>query len=225
MDMIENHFEQMALSATSIAELPFPPPKMFTNALLQPHDITALIRDTEVHERALFTAAVPESSSRKSIAPGTVQSDSLANLKPNTAVGRILGSDLQRRIRRSERARGDADVELLLEGAEKLCAAYPIPGVLGRIEAMRVRHEKLASSIATYEKKIAEQASELQMHSNNKTDLDEDLIASVVPASSSTPAVLSLEEEEAQLRELEQKKQGLEDRVTGLDRDLGGLRS
>ena len=37
----------------------FPPPKIFTNALLQPHDITALIRDTEAHERALFSVPPP----------------------------------------------------------------------------------------------------------------------------------------------------------------------
>ena len=32
-----------------------------------------------------------------------------------------------------------------------------------------------------------------------------------------------LEVEEAEIRELERKKKGLEDRVTGMERDLGGL--
>lgn len=37
----------------------FPPPKIFTNALLSNHDITSLIRDTEAHERALFSVPPP----------------------------------------------------------------------------------------------------------------------------------------------------------------------
>lgn len=204
----------------------FPAPKIFTNALLQPHDITALIRDTEIHERALFTATAPEPSARKSMAPGAGQGgDQLASLKPHTAVGRILGSELQRRIRRSERAKGDADVELLLEGAEKLCAAYPIPGVLERIQAMRIRHEKLASSIALYEGKLADQAEELQRHSQHRPEIEEQaLMTTPAPLEEAQRPLLSLEEEEAELRQLEQKKRGLEDRVTGLERDLGGLR-
>ena len=177
-----------------------------------------------MHERALFTAAAPEPTARKSIAPGAIQGDNLANLKSNSAVGRILGSDLQRRIRRSQRSKGDADVELLLEGAEKLCAAYPIPGVLDRILAMRNRHEKLATSISIYEERLAGQADELQRYSNNDAEFDGDAIASIPPVVESAPAAMSLEEEEAELRQLEQKKQGLEARVTGLDRDLGGLR-
>ena len=37
----------------------FPPPKVFTNALLYNEDITGLIRDTETHERALFSVPAP----------------------------------------------------------------------------------------------------------------------------------------------------------------------
>lgn len=37
----------------------FPPPKVFTNALLYNDDITSLIRDTEAHERALFSVPAP----------------------------------------------------------------------------------------------------------------------------------------------------------------------
>ncbi|KAM3499280.1 hypothetical protein MY10362_007452 [Beauveria mimosiformis] len=39
--------------------LSFPPPKIFTNALLSAPDITSLIRDTEPHERALFSVPPP----------------------------------------------------------------------------------------------------------------------------------------------------------------------
>ena len=40
-------------------EISFPAPKIFTNALLSSHDITSLIRDTEAHERALFSVPPP----------------------------------------------------------------------------------------------------------------------------------------------------------------------
>ncbi|EAQ83217.1 hypothetical protein CHGG_09621 [Chaetomium globosum CBS 148.51] len=40
----------------------FPPPKIFTNALLSNPDITSLIRDTEAHERALFFRPRPAPS-------------------------------------------------------------------------------------------------------------------------------------------------------------------
>ena len=112
--------------------LRFPPPRIFTNALLNCSDITNLIRDTEAHERALFTAVEPESASlrppsRKSTFYDSIKSGSTAYSGPKskTAVGRILGGDLLERIRQSEkmerRDRKDVDVEALLKGAEKLC--------------------------------------------------------------------------------------------------------
>jgi hypothetical protein len=104
---------------------------MFSNALLQPHDITALIRDTETHERALFKAAPPAPGSfepsRKTnwydnsdLVKGT---NAFPGLKSNTAVGRILGGDVLDRIQRSERTvgkDGDVDIDALLNGAERL---------------------------------------------------------------------------------------------------------
>ena len=153
MNMIENHVEQIALSATTIADLPlvilkllycsiltevsFPRPKIFTNALLRQHDITTLIRDTEAHERALFTVTPHdpvsfEARTRKSGFynangdPLDVNGPALAGLKPTSAVGKILGGDLAAQIRRGGRSlakknKGDIDVETLLSGAEKLC--------------------------------------------------------------------------------------------------------
>lgn len=111
----------------------FPPPKIFTNALLHPHDITALIRDTEAHERALFRVAPPEPGSyepiphtRKSMFPaGDNLKGGYAGIKPNTAVGRILGGEFMEKVRKGDRAsegkeKADVDVEMLLDGAEKL---------------------------------------------------------------------------------------------------------
>jgi len=119
----------------------FPPAKIFTNALLHPHDITTLIRDTEAHERALFTIAPPESGSFEPSStckstifrPDNIHGEDAGNnagtyrgLRPTTAVGRILGGDMMDQIRKgttaSGRDRTEADVDLLLTGAEKLCS-------------------------------------------------------------------------------------------------------
>ena len=102
--------------------------------MLHPHDITALIRDTEAHERALFTFVPPEaasfeSKSRKSLYPNDGEQRAQAKphfgLKSTTAVGRILGRAIVENIRRRDRdgegGKHELDVEALLRGAEKLC--------------------------------------------------------------------------------------------------------
>ena len=126
------------------------------NALLHPHDITALIRDTEAHERALFS--VPSSAPISRVqdqASGTNKSNTTFNLnggvngiaggganavrapRRNTAVAAVLGGDLVEKIRRgggggagtglgyrsyNGHNSGEIDVDVLLEGAEKLCS-------------------------------------------------------------------------------------------------------
>lgn len=150
--LLSSHFEQMAACASSIASLPFPRPKQFTNALLAPHDITALIRDTEAHERALFSLAPPPVPSKSQIhqfsstlaAPAhqtshqsrsALHQSSARQPRRHTAVAAVLGGDLYRHTRNGldatsanpyggpvARDRSAVDVELLLEGAEKLCA-------------------------------------------------------------------------------------------------------
>jgi hypothetical protein len=124
MTLLDAHLEQMSLCAASIAELPFAPPKIFTNALLQNHDITSLIRDTELHERALFSVPPPPaapkhadpaaSASRRNTiftpsgpgGPGASISiagggaNAVRAPRRNTAVAAVLGNDLVERIRR-----------------------------------------------------------------------------------------------------------------------------
>lgn len=98
----------------------FAPPKIFTNALLQNHDITSLIRDTEIHERALFSVPpppaapkhaepAPSTNRRNTIfnpngGPATSISGGGANAvrapRRNTAVAAVLGNELVERIRR-----------------------------------------------------------------------------------------------------------------------------
>ncbi|KAL6157351.1 hypothetical protein ACJQWK_07203 [Exserohilum turcicum] len=120
MTLLDAHLEQISLCSASIAELPFAPPKIFTNALLQNHDITSLIRDTELHERALFsvppppaatkhTEPAPSANRRNTIfnpngGAGTSISGGGANAvrapRRNTAVAAVLGNELVERIRR-----------------------------------------------------------------------------------------------------------------------------
>jgi DASH complex subunit Spc34 len=121
----------------------FPPPKMFTNALLNPHDITALIRDTEAHERALFsvdpTAPSLRPSQKRATRRGTIypagerasfanRVSAARNKRNQSAVARVLGVDMMEEIKKSTGAstcvpRGEINVEILLRGAEILCNA------------------------------------------------------------------------------------------------------
>lgn len=151
MSLLSAHFEQIAISCQGIDSLPyvkdrlafkpptdhqaysFPPPKIFTNALLANHDITSLIRDTEAHERALFSVPPPPppatapasvepakqtSSSRRqtvfNVAAGEVTTggsgsghgvggSGVGGPRRHTAVAAVLGGDLHEQIRRSER--------------------------------------------------------------------------------------------------------------------------
>jgi hypothetical protein len=209
MSLLSAHFEQIAISCQGIDNLPyepsvlssslslllkrarFPPPKIFTNALLSSHDITALIRDTEAHERALFSVPPPPppatsqpkpeppkssstSSSRRqtvfNVASGEVTTSGGATSRSaggaprrHTAVAAVLGGDLHDQIRQSERGRSkdDVDVEVLLRGAEKLCGVYPLPGALERIPAQRAKYSHHLNTLAYYENKVADQAEAL----------------------------------------------------------------
>lgn len=120
----------------------FPTPRIFTNALLGSHDITALIRDTEAHERALFQVdpTTKAHGSRRGLRRGTTfsaesENETMAsriysthNNRSQSAVARVLGSDMMEEIKRSAGTsarggpqRGEVNIEVLLRGAEILC--------------------------------------------------------------------------------------------------------
>lgn len=222
MSLLSAHFEQIAISCQGIDSLPyvpysyyqhtrrksnekttarFPPAKIFTNALLSNHDITSLIRDTEAHERALFsvppppppvTATVPppeatKQSSRRqtvfNVASGevtTAASGTSRGAAPrrNTAVAAVLGGDLHEQIRKSERRGGsskdDVDVEMLLRGAEKLCGVYALPGALERIAAQRSKYAHSRNTLAYYEAKVQEQTEALRQMNSKDHWMDDD---------------------------------------------------
>lgn len=108
----------------------------------------------------------------------------------------------------------------------------PMPGANDRIATLRRRHQQLAANISHYETRVAEQTRELQAlnrptsrsgFSDTEAD-DEDQATTGDAAEASIPLTKEdLEREEQEVRELEAKKKGLEDRVEGMGRDLGGL--
>ncbi|OXV07688.1 hypothetical protein Egran_04548 [Elaphomyces granulatus] len=246
MTLLESHLEQITLSANAISELPFPPPKIFTNALLNAPDITTLIRDTEAHERALFSidpSAKPlkpaprRATRRTTIFPAEPETESLADRlasvrgrRPPSVVARVLGGDMLEEIKRSVGAsasalRGEINVEVLLRGAEMLCHVYPITGAAEKISTLRYRYQEVSDSIAQLEARVAKNAAQLDRLNRSYGDPDDDR----EPFEIRQPDTVDITDEDIEreldeIHELEQKKRVLEDRVTGLERDLGGLR-
>ncbi|KID75700.1 uncharacterized protein G6M90_00g047630 [Metarhizium brunneum] len=246
MSILSGHLEQISYSCQGIDSLPFPPPKLFTNALLSNHDITSLIRDTEAHERALFSvppppspatqsrrSAEPESKSKGrrqtvfNVASGEVTTGpptrASSNPRRHTAVAAVLGGEMHSQLRRGETDRkGDVDVEILLRGAEKLCGVYELPGARDRISALRNKHRNGKNTTAYYEARVAEQAE--QLASMNKSWMGEDGSEEDDAGDESELwTEEDLRREEAEAKEMEAKKRELQARLRQMEKDLGGL--
>ncbi|KAI1809128.1 DASH complex, subunit Spc34 [Poronia punctata] len=247
MSLLSVHFEQIKISCQGIDSLPFPPPKIFTNALCSNQDITSFIRDTEPHERAIFSvppppptvsAKVPEPTSQGSrrrtvfnVASGEITTGAAGrggvSSRKNTATAAVLGGELHDKIRKSERRGGkdDIDVEVLLKGAEKLCKVYPVPGALERIAAQREKYAHSCNTLAYYEAKVEGQTEALrQMNKDHWMDDDEDgdpePEADLSEQIETEEDLLRIQEE---VRELERKKKDLQIRLRSMEKDLGGL--
>ena len=101
--------------------------------MLGSHDITALIRDTEAHERALFQIDPSAKPKRRLTRRGEAQEEpavsriySFRDNRNQSAVARVLGSDMMEEIKRSAGTStggqtGEMNIDLLLRGAEILC--------------------------------------------------------------------------------------------------------
>lgn len=226
----------------------FPPPKIFTNALLSTHDITSLIRDTEPHERALFSVPPPPPPSAAPQQPEppkqpsrrqtvfNVASGEVTTSGPNTgrgaaaprrhtAVAAVLGGNLHDQIRRSERGRNkdNVDVELLLKSAEKLCSVYPLPGALERIPAQRSKYAHSLNTLAYYEAKVAEQAEALSRMNKDMWSEDGEEEEAAAESGDAIWTEEDLRREEEEVREMDRKKRELQQRLKAMEKDLGGL--
>lgn len=212
--------------------------------MLGHHEITTLIRDTEPHERALFSidpSAVSRSTQSGSARHPLAENVShgrksvLPSAQPvkQSAVTRLLGSEMLREIRQSTsnsaRSQERVNIEVLLRGAEKLCQVYTVPGVGDKIQPLRKRHREISASVLSLEEKVRQQQS-LSDRRNKGLSNDEtnDGHAGDDPVvDSQDTAIFTLQDlqaEEDEIRELEARKKILEDRISGIERDLGGLR-
>ncbi|KAK2591542.1 hypothetical protein QQS21_010762 [Conoideocrella luteorostrata] len=246
MSILSGHLEQISYSCQGIDALPFPPPKIFANALLSNHEITSLIRDTETHERALFSVPPPPppatQSSRSAeqetrgtkrrqtvfnVACGEVTtgppSCSATNPRRHTAVAAVLGGEMHSQLRKVETDRkGDVDVDILLRGAEKLCGVYELPGARDRISSLRNQNRNGKNTLAYYEAKVAEQNQQLAgMNKGWMGDDDDDNDDAADESQLWTED--DLRREEAEAKEMEAKKRELQARLRQMEKDLGGL--
>ncbi|RMD39337.1 hypothetical protein DV735_g5794, partial [Chaetothyriales sp. CBS 134920] len=213
MALLDSHLQQISSSATAIGQLEFAPPRRFTNAVLGAHEITALIRDTEPHERSLFSL---DPSLARPRPHGAHTRSGPAPPAQQSAVARVLGPKMISDIRRSTRGRG-VDVTVLLDGAEKLCEAYSLPGVPEQIKAIRKHHQRIAASVAEHEEQALHLQAELDlMHVGTEEDTSQGRPTAVVRPRSTDSL-------EAEVAELEARKHLLEERMARTERDLGGL--
>lgn len=150
----------------------------------------------------------------------------------NTAVAAVLGGEMHSAITRrppgSREGGGDAvDIEVLLQGAEKLGAVYPLPGAEGRVAGIRQRWAGQANTLAYYEAKVAEQAERLGRLGKRDEFGEEEEVDERGGAEEVVLDSLMTEEdlrrEELEVRELEAKKREQQERLKAMDKDLGGL--
>jgi vacuolar-type H+-ATPase subunit I/STV1 len=82
----------------------------------------------------------------------------------------------------------------------------------------------ISESIAQLEDRVATNTAELDQMRHSYGEDEEDFALAAV-AQPDIPDVTDedIERELAKIRELEQRKRRLEERVTGMDRDMGGL--
>jgi peptidoglycan hydrolase CwlO-like protein len=105
-------------------------------------------------------------------------------------------------------------------------------GVEERINRSRLRHQQLQANIAHYEARVAEQNHRLGAFQPLKTKnldqgsnelYDEGINRMNGPDNLQSVTAADLQREEEEIKELERKKKALEDRVSDMERDLGGL--
>ncbi|KAF8461023.1 DASH complex subunit Spc34 [Kalaharituber pfeilii] len=220
------HLEQIMAASASIASQPFPPPKMFTNAILRSTDITTLIRDTESHERVLFT--VPSAPSGPASGPARAP-------RRNTAVAAMLGRDMVEQLRKGGAggigggiggvATGEVDVEILLQGAEKLLHNYPIPGAEECVSQLRSRFIRLSNSISALETLVSNQQAQLDiLHRQHEAGnySEEEMTDDTRGGKGATEVTEEmLRREEEEIAELERKREEMEEEIKRMDLEMG----
>ncbi len=97
----------------------------------------------------------------------------------------------------------------------------PVAGAQEKIATLRYRHELISGSIAQLEDRVARNTAELEQMSQSYGEEYDDYDNPTTATLEVTDADIEREMEE--IRELERRKRALEARVSGMERDLGGL--
>ena len=88
---------------------------------------------------------------------------------------------------------------------------------------MRQRHSRLEASLEYYESRIAEQTEQLSRLNRSRGYDDAPLEDLGVETTAPIMTEEDLRREEEEVRQLERKKKGLEDRVNSMGRDISGV--
>jgi hypothetical protein len=88
---------------------------------------------------------------------------------------------------------------------------------------MRQRHDRLEASIEYYESRIAEQTRQLSRQNRSRDYINHDTEDAEVETAAPIVSIEDLRQEEEEVKQLEQKKKGLEDRVNSMGRDISGV--
>jgi hypothetical protein len=105
-----------------------------------------------------------------------------------------------------------------------------VAGATERIASLRNRYRQIGESVAVYEDKVVKQQLKLErmnksseFESESQGEEDNDKEGGVHPVAGATATEEDLRIEEQEIKELELKKRTLEERVAGMEKDLGGL--
>lgn len=105
----------------------------------------------------------------------------------------------------------------------------PMPGALDRISAVRGRYNKAMTSIVQHEELVANQSAQLRKMNQSSAfeveDTEDDVFRNVAPQRVEEQRLTheDIQREEESVRELERRKRTLEERVSGMEKDLGGI--
>lgn len=104
-----------------------------------------------------------------------------------------------------------------------LCNIYPVAGAQEKIATLRYRYSQIIDSMSSLEDRVARNTSALeQMRRLYGEDPDMDDAGAPQPAPFNATDE-DIERELEEIKELERRKQLLEERVSGMKRDAGGL--
>lgn len=114
-------------------------------------------------------------------------------------------------------------LSILFVGSTSDRVNSPVAGAQDKITGLRYRHEMISDSIANLEERVARNSDELDQMRGSYGDNDD--YDNLVLSQAATPEVTDedIERELEEIRELERRKRAMEARVTGMERDLGGL--